>query len=137
PSTAIIESLAKVLWGHTSSTVGSLSSGLAPGARNVAALKLTGRQEEALRDALFDAYPNEQDVQDLLKYGMDNLTLEQVSRGGTLPQRLGQLISWTIAHGRLEELVLVAINRREDNPSLKALIEDDPGFRSLVKRRAR
>jgi cellulose synthase operon protein C len=99
-----------------------------------AAVLLTAHQKEMLRNALFAAFPDEPAVQELLQYEMDNLTLESVDQGGTLPDKLRDLISWAIRHDRLPELVLGAVRRKGDNPALRDTVRRIPVLRDLVER---
>jgi hypothetical protein len=87
-------------------------------------MKLTGRQFEALQQALLSAFPTHQELQQMLFYGM-SVNLDTIATGN-LNDVVFSLIKWANAQGRLEELLEAAVQRNSGNPELLAFVASMP-----------
>ena len=102
-------------------------------------MPLTGPQIKRLRDAIVLVCPNEGMLTNLFLYGM-NVRINNIVAPGSLDDRVRELIVWTEAQGRTEELIAAAINDVPKNQVLRKIAQDlrmDSGagqFESIVRR---
>ena len=73
-----------------------------------------------IQDALLDAFPREDQFEQMLRLGM-NETLGHLAPPGALPYRVLQVMQWARAQGRLEELMIAARGANPGNPLLKQI----------------
>lgn len=101
-------------------------------------MALKGTQIRTLRDALFDAFPGEGLLKDLVLYGL-NIRIDKVVPPGALNDRIRDLIIWTEAQGRTDELLSAALNDAPKNSGLREIAQQlgmDGGagqFESIVR----
>ncbi|HMA38393.1 MAG TPA: SIR2 family protein [Chloroflexia bacterium] len=83
---------------------------------------LTSRQLRQLHEALLAAFPNEDALQLLVRFELDQ-NLHFLVKSTLLPNKVLELIDWAQAQGKLEQLIQGAQNTNPDNPKLKAFVE--------------
>jgi hypothetical protein len=76
------------------------------------------REDGLLYRALLAAFPDQESLERMLRFGMD-LSLDEIS-AGNLSDRVFAVIRYAEAHGRLDELVRVAREDNPGNPELRA-----------------
>ena len=85
-------------------------------------IKLTGSETKILLEAIISAYPSKDKlgrmVSDELKQN-----LEVIAGGGNLEEIVFNLIEWTKAVGRLEELIKAAIKGNPEDEKLRIFYE--------------
>jgi internalin A len=86
-------------------------------------VRLKGRQTKQLSDALLDAFPTRNDLEQVVFLGMDT-NLERIVGDGPLTHQVSELIVWAQARGRLDELVAAAREANPDNLRLQQLAVD-------------
>lgn len=84
-----------------------------------------GARLERLHAALLDAFPGKAELQQLVKFHLDQ-NLETIAGGENLSDITFNLLMWAEAEGRLDELVAAALHANPDNPSLKQFAQDYP-----------
>ncbi|MEZ4293996.1 MAG: effector-associated domain EAD1-containing protein [Polyangiaceae bacterium] len=88
-----------------------------------ARLKLTGKQIGQLRDALVEAYPTFEELEQMVHVELDQRLRVIVPANNNLATIAYKLIDWASAHGRLHDLLRGALAQRPDNPSLRAFVQ--------------
>ncbi|KYG09373.1 hypothetical protein BE21_18355 [Sorangium cellulosum] len=86
-------------------------------------MKLTGLTLKRLRDALLDAFPSQDALAQMVRFGL-NENLEAIAGLGALKKVVFSLLTWAEANNRLDALLSAA---REDNPgseSLRRIVEE-------------
>ena len=86
-------------------------------------VKLTGAQQERLRDALLAAFPTEAALRQMVTHKLST-NLQAIVGTGNLTQQVFELIEWAKLHGRLDELVAGAHATVPQNADLKSFAED-------------
>src|SRR5689334_16893920 len=84
------------------------------------ALDLKGRQFGALQDALLDAFPSWNALEQLVEFELSE-SLERVAGKGRLEDVAFELIKWARARSRLDELLAGAMRRNPSNDELRSL----------------
>ncbi len=85
-------------------------------------IDLTTAEREALTHALQSAYYNQDELAQLVYFGLGE-RLDDVAPPGTLPSRVMAVIQWAEASGRTDETVQAARARRPGNPKLGAFVQ--------------
>lgn len=93
-------------------------------------------QKLQLRDALLSAFPTRSDLERMVYYGLHE-NLSAIAAESNLQQTVFELIRWSDARGRLNELVTEALKQNSQNPQLISVVqqlglEDDQNRPSSV-----
>lgn len=100
--------------------------------------RLTGQEVKQLRDALLASFAGPNDLDDLVRFGLNERLHTFVGPGPT-NRRVVDLIDWTEARDRTDELIAAAIDAAPKNRELRAIAEllraDDgaAGFERIVR----
>jgi len=86
-------------------------------------VKLTGDQQERLRDAILSAFPTDAALKQMVMHKLST-NLQAIVGTGNLSRQVFELIEWAEMHGRLDELVAGARTAVPQNADLKSLAED-------------
>jgi len=81
-------------------------------------LKLTGEQKQFLRDRVISAYPNQDELTELLLVKME-VDFDAIARGNTNKLKILHLIVDFEAQGRLDQFIRTIINDRPNSPYLE------------------
>jgi len=81
------------------------------------ALNLNGPQQRQLMNALLDAFPDYDALQQMVRFGL-NENLDSIVSRGNLTTVAFELIKWAMAKGRLEELLVATIAENPQNLKL-------------------
>lgn len=84
-------------------------------------VELKGKQIEALRDALVQAFPTYEDLQQLMLFELDEDLEPHVARGRLNDVALN-LVGWARKEGRIDDLLAGARAQRPRNASLQSLL---------------
>ncbi len=87
-------------------------------------MKLTGQQYKQLVETLEGAFPDEEDLEQLLKFHFDK-SLEAVAKPGNLHDRIFEVIKSAEAKGWLGDLIKAAKKENPDSPFLQGDIYKD------------
>lgn len=85
-------------------------------------MELTVENREGLHDALVDALDGEDDLERLLRHGMDVRLWVAVPRG-SLDEVVFDLLAWLEAQGRIDEFVRLLRRRRPHHAALRAALD--------------
>ena len=85
-------------------------------------LNLDGGQTKQLVEALLHAFPNRSDLEQMVKFGL-NESLNAIAATGNLRHDAFQLIQWTEARGRTDELLVAARQENPGNTKLRQFAE--------------
>lgn len=83
-------------------------------------MKLTGEQSKKLQDALLDAFRQQGELEQCVKFHL-NVNLGHVAGGKNLAEVIFHLIDWADSSGRVEELLNAALTQKPGNQLLKAV----------------
>ncbi|MFO0759870.1 MAG: effector-associated domain EAD1-containing protein [Byssovorax sp.] len=83
--------------------------------------KLTGKEQQALVDALLDAFPKTSDLKQLVRFGLDE-NLEALAGEGKLRDVVFELIEHTESRGTTDDLIAAAVEARPRNTALRAFV---------------
>src|SRR4051794_17121462 len=86
-------------------------------------MKLNGKQNKQLLDALISAFPTTNTLGQMVKAEL-NENLNAIAGGGSLVDTTFDLIRWADAQGRLDDLVHGAADYNPGNIDLQAFVND-------------
>lgn len=86
-------------------------------------MALSGKQYKQLQEALLDAFPDQSDLAQMVRFGLD-INLNAISMGGSLAQIVFQLIQWSESRGRTYELIAAAHDANRTNGDLRKVSEE-------------
>lgn len=87
-------------------------------------MKLTGTQQERLRDAILSGFPQMSNLEQLTTFNLDVTLSAIVNAGSDLGHVVFQLIRWAEAYGRTEDLIRAARKERPRNADIQAIARD-------------
>ena len=82
-------------------------------------MKLTGKQKQALNNALLSAFPTRGNLAQMMVFQMEE-NLETVAGGDTYSDVVLNLIQWAESRGLIEKLIVSARTQNTGNPTLHA-----------------
>ena len=82
-------------------------------------MELSGSEQEELRDALLEAFPTFEDLQEMVLFKLEE-DLEAIAGSGILKNVVLKLLRWARS-GRWEKLIKGAYKQNPDDPKLKAI----------------
>jgi trypsin-like peptidase/effector-associated domain 1 (EAD1)-containing protein len=80
-------------------------------------IQLPPAEMNVLRDALLNAFPREEDLQELLRFKL-GLYLNHIVASSTYAHKVYELIDWLNSRGRIHELITYAYEANLGNPQL-------------------
>jgi hypothetical protein len=85
-------------------------------------MQLNGIQRQQVHDALLSAFPNENDIKRLVSFGL-NENLSAITGNGVLSDVVFNVINWSEAHDRINDLLDAAVRTNPDNSKLRNLTD--------------
>lgn len=86
-------------------------------------MALTNKQQRQLAQAFLSAFPTRQDLEMIVSYRLGE-NLFALTRENSLERTVFQLIRWATAKGRLEELIVAALEQNPRNPELRRVAQE-------------
>src|SRR5436305_7764292 len=80
-------------------------------------MNINSTQQKQLSEALLSAFPTRQDLEMMVLYEL-NENLSTIAEGNSLRYTVFKLIQWSIARGKLAELIDAALKQNSKNPQL-------------------
>lgn len=84
-------------------------------------LKLTNKQLQGLHRALYRAFPDRSDLEQMTFFELDQ-PLNEIVGPGNIKDNAFELVTWANSRGKLEDLISGASSANSDNPDLKAFV---------------
>src|SRR5947199_2978393 len=80
-------------------------------------MDIDGRQQKQLCEALLSAFPARQDLEIMASYEL-NENLSNIAGTSNLQHTVFELIRWSMARGKLKELIIASLKQNSQNPQL-------------------
>jgi phosphoenolpyruvate carboxylase len=84
--------------------------------------KLSGKEKKEFKNALIAAFPNEKELNQMVEV-VFNKPINLIVSPGNLEHQAFELIGWSIAQGKLQQLMKGALDENPDNADLKQFLK--------------